>query len=732
MTSLAVENDSYVLPLPTSDSPVVLTQWISSGNTHPNARYWEQIWPLAPLIDSPSTSLLKIHWRHCPASLSSQVKLVTWTMINGRLRPTYLKSRGVAARARTCTEDMRATCYEWMRLARWLHERRITSLSGCTEDVWRAYIPERWQGGVTRERAEKVCSQLTDLWAFDQLIIQPTGISQPPWVTEGLDDFLPAADGSTRSENSTEPLDPQVLGPLLVWAIRFVDDFADDILAAWAEVRRLNARVDATPATAEGLAAVKDFLLSRASSGAVLPSIWHKGRLRLALTYVAALTGATSDQVGRVSQGHGLSDVTAQRPGPCPLQVPVTGQIGGKPWREHMDFTEAAELMRHLGTAAIIICLYLTGMRPQEVQGLRSGCCPDPVPSADGTPGRHLIRSRPGADSDEETPEPHVIRSRHYKNVTDEDGNHISAGAVREVPWTAITPVVHAIRVLERMVPDGDLLLSASHHDIPRQGDHHGALKNTALSSRVERFVAWVNREAKAQNLPDQVIAEDPHGAIGLSRFRRTLAWHIARRPGGLIALAIQYGHMRTTLDARTSSGYGSRSRRGIHSVLDVETALAAADTAARLRDRVASGEKVSGPAARRALAAAATAPRFEGRIVTRTFAQKAAKFLGRDGGVLYDNPDAFLICAFKHDNALCEPEPGATAPRQYDCKEGCGNTVRTDSHARQLRDRADEIDCQAAFVPEKLAKRLHRNANNLRNTADAHDATAQSAEALT
>ncbi|MGW5680321.1 integrase, partial [Streptomyces sp. NPDC003860] len=97
------------------------------------------------------------------------------------------------------------------------------------------------------------------------------------------------------------------------------------------------------------------------------------------------------------------------------------------------------------------------------------------------------------------------------------------------------------------------------------------------------------------QELSDQSIPQDPHGALGMSRFRRTLAWHIARQPGGLVALAIQYGHLRTILDARTSSGYGSRSRGGIHSVLDIETALAAADTAAHLRDRVAAGEKVSG-----------------------------------------------------------------------------------------------------------------------------------------
>ncbi|MER7672292.1 hypothetical protein ABTY61_28060 [Kitasatospora sp. NPDC096128] len=102
--------------------------------------------------------------------------------------------------------------------------------------------------------------------------------------------------------------------------------------------------------------------------------------------------------------------------------------------------------MRHLGTAAAVICLYLTGMRPQEVQSLRSGCCPDPQPAPDGALGRHLIRSH------------------HFKNVTDSDGNHLSAGEIRALPWVAITPVVNAIRVLERIVPEGELLLGSSYH----------------------------------------------------------------------------------------------------------------------------------------------------------------------------------------------------------------------------------------------------------------------------
>ncbi|MER7672291.1 hypothetical protein ABTY61_28055 [Kitasatospora sp. NPDC096128] len=173
---------------------------------------------------------------------------------------------------------------------------------------------------------------------------------------------------------------------------------------------------------------------------------------------------------------------------------------------------------------------------------------------------------------------------------------------------------------------------------------------------------------------------------------------------------------MRTVLDARTSTGYGTRSRGGIHTVLDVETALAAADTAARLRDQLAAGERISGPAAQRALTAAADVPRFEGRIVPRTFAAKARAYLARDGIVLFDNPDALLICAFKRDTALCEPDPGANTPRQYDCRPGCANTVRIDTHAR---------------LPPPVGRRLRTNADRLRAAANTHDSTAQTAEAL-
>ncbi|ADI08623.1 hypothetical protein SBI_05503 [Streptomyces bingchenggensis BCW-1] len=577
--------------------------------------------------------------------------------------------------------------------------------SSSTDDHWIAYVTDRFRANPTRHYAEETLSRLTDLWAFDQLCTQPIGVTQPPWEREGVDNYLPSSTPQDTGENTTEPLDPSVVSPLLMWAIRMVDDLADDILAAWVEWRRMQQLAITNPSSPAGLAALDDYLLPRLAAGTGLPTTEWRGKTVLAATFIAATVGCSVNQVSGFRQRHELSTL---QPGSCPLLVAVTGQINGRPWREHLDFNEVSTLMRQLATAAMIVCLYLTGMRPQEVQGLRSGCCPDPE---DGS--RHLIRSH------------------HYKNVTNDDGQHVSAGEEREVPWVAITPVVRAIRVLERMVPEGELLFGSAHHDFARGRQRGGALKNSSMNLRIEDFIAWINRETESHGLQNQGVPQDPHGAIGLGRFRRTLAWHIARRPGGLVALAIQYGHMRTVLDARTSSGYGSRSRRGIHRVLDVETALAAADTAARLRDRLAAGEKISGPAARRALTAAVQAPRFEGRTITQKFAKQAADYLARDGLVLFDNPDASLICVFKRDNALCEPGPDATAPNQFDCRPGCGNAVRLDSHATELLEETDRIDKLAALSPQPLAKRLRIAAEQYRATADTHHATAQPAEDL-
>jgi hypothetical protein len=179
-----------------------------------------------------------------------------------------------------------------------------------------------------------------------------------------------------------------------------------------------------------------------------------------------------------------------------------------------------------------------------------------------------------------------------------------------------------------------------------------------------------------------------------------------------------------TTYDLRFGLVWSAAGRHSVANAVAVPPAWETASPSA-------SASPGPPPAARRAIAAVAEAPRFAGRLVTRNFARQAASHLGRDGLVLFDNPDSCLICVFKRDTALCEPGPDATAPSQHDCRPGCGNAVRTDVHARALRERASQADQLAAHAPGPVARRLRAAADRDRANADAHDSTAQPAEAL-
>jgi hypothetical protein len=187
-----------------------------------------------------------------------------------------------------------------------------------------------------------------------------------------------------------------------------------------------------------------------------LPSVPRNGRAEIAVAYISALTGASPGQIYSATRGPRWRDHLRRNPGPCPLPVKITAMADGRPWAGGIDFNEAATLMKHLVAALFTVLSYLTGMRPGEVLGLRAGCCPDPES------GRHLIHG--------------LV----FKTARDEDGNHLSQGQLREVPWVAIPPVVTAIRVLEQITADHD---------------------------RVH-----------------EIIPADPHGSLGTARFRRTLS----------------------------------------------------------------------------------------------------------------------------------------------------------------------------------------------------------------
>lgn len=710
MTAVA-EHDPYLLPLPGPGTPVIRDDLIVGASNRGNARYGDLRWPLDLLSGNPSGRRTSIVWNKCPAVFEAELRLAAWNLINGQLRPSFIKQKKKRAmRQRVSVSHLYVTVLTWMDLASWLAAQGVSTLATCGPDMLDAYAWHLAESGASRGKIEKATAALTRLWAFDQLSARPCGIGRPRWEDVGIDDYLPpAAPGG--GENSTEPLDEATMGPLLVWAMRVVDDFADDILAAWAEYRRLMDAGASTPATPQGLQAVRDFLVPLIEAGLPLPAIARTGTMRVARHYIADSVGAQARQVDQVletllqkrQRGKSMrrpkrGPFTLNLSGSCPLSAPIKGTISDRSWRQAIDFDEAATLLRHLGTAAFIVVSYLTGMRPGEVLGLRTGCCPDPDPDVGS--GHHLIRGN------------------EYKTALDEDGNHLSTGVERGVPWIAITPVVNTIRVLERMVPDGALLFDAAAHNLSEQrSPAAGAITNTTLRDRIEVFVAWANECAAAHGLDHEGIPPDRHGAIGTMRFRRTLAWHIARRPGGLIALAVQYGHMRTAI----SGSYASRGRGGIHDLLDLETVRAVADTVADLGENLETGGGVSGPAARHAIKTAVSGPSFAGAVINATTARRLA---ANEDVMLYENPNAFLLCRFRREQALCQRDGIGDVPRLDRCRPECGNVVRTDRHASQLRERADFLEFRGAHAPGPVGDRLRGNAPKLRASAEHHDRT--------
>jgi hypothetical protein len=365
--------------------------------------------------------------------------------------------------------------------------------------------------------------------------------------------------------------------------------------------------------------------------------------------------------------------------------------------------------MRRLSTACLVTVSYLSGLRAGEVLELQVGCCPEP--DDDGTA---TVR--------------YQLRGNFLKGAYDQDGKLVPTGLPRDDPWTTILPVAQAVRVLERITasrflfPADEPWTPANTRNTIRTGE---AMSTAGASYRIREFITWVNAFATEQGLPSERIPDDPDGHISLGRFRRSLAWHIARLPGGRIALAIQYGHLRTT----TGQKYSGRSRQGLGRVLDVETARSMADYLSDLSDRIDNGEGVSGPAARRMIKAAADAKaRFEGMFLTPT---QTEALLREPEFHVYDNPQAFLTCNNDPAKALCHPDRTLSSTRERPpaidrCDPACSNISRTDEHINRLRLEIARLaeDAVNPLTPVPMQRRNRQRIPILQAIIDRHERT--------
>lgn len=685
-----------------NDDPFLIPERIPH-DVDPNSlsRYTDQRWDFSPL-EGPGVMGHSLNLERFGEPLRESFRRAAWALVNLPIAEALTERPGSNRVRRPSVGTMLIIFHHWSAFSKWMISRDIARLCDLAIDDLDAYALSVSTSHSKSTPPVKALYSVSLLWGYAPHLPKHDRLIRPPWEDSGLSEYLPSA--VSTNENLTPPIHPAVMSPLLIWAMHFVDDFADDILAAWADRERmLNSLPKQSDTTAHGR--IIKLINEYRSTGKPLPGFCAGERLKLASTYLATLAGTTPDQAAHAVRRYGsdLSIVAA-----APLPTPINGRLDNKPWLPYIDFHEADILMVRLSAACTIVLFYLSGMRPSEGLTLQPGCCPDPPDS----PAGHAR---------------YAIHGKHFKNARGSNGDHLAEGSARNVPWTVIPPVMRAVRVLERMTQGPYLFPAAPSWSRGTNGRRRAqagkALSSEAANNRLLLFIDWVNNYTRKNHIDSHYIPTDPDGTVVLSRFRRTIAWHIARLPGGRIALSTQYGHLRTLV----SEGYSGRARTGLRRIMDIETARAMSDYLDELASRIDAGETVSGPAAGRMIAAIRHAStRFTGMFLT----PKQTDALMQDPQLqIYDNPAAFLTCNYDPLKALCHPERSkapqqATPPALDRCNPHCANITRTDTHMTALQNEINSLQQEIAntLIPTPLRERLKQRAAALAQIRERHN----------
>ncbi|WBM80176.1 hypothetical protein KIV56_00885 [Cryobacterium breve] len=673
--------------IPSAEDPIAFGETVKNQMGEPIPRFSDERWPMAFLSANPAMPRVVVVWSSFPDSLREQSRLAAWGYINLPVPASHLRRHAAAMRPTLGALRVYHSISDLRVFARWLDLKGESDFANVTAKMMGEYARYlRDDRRVARNTAINHFLAITRLWLLGECGLPVAPRDPPPWLIRP-DDYLPA-DGVGKGENVTEPISAETMGPLLHWALRFVREFSPDILRLKVELEISRAQADKVRVLPhlvqrERLA---EYFRSLKARAAPVPIQDQYSTIKVDAAVIALATGTTTEAVWIWAKSPDVRTYTEQNHAPARSGEPIRSAYTGEVFRPPATKMEAGQLINCLESACYIVVCYLTGMRPGEVLTLESGSLQE---------GDHAGWA--------------YLAGRTYKNSRDSAGRHESNGIAR-TPWVAVTPVIEAVKVLEDLHP-GKLLFPSRH----AQGSGRSLAYQTA-SDRVETFINWVNLHG-ANVGPE--IPRDKYGRIVPSRFRRTLAWFIANQPGGLIALAIQYGHLHTAI----SEGYAGRARDGIQTLIDFESARSIAARLMSANEDIEHGSGVSGPAANRFLSAAREASEmYSGAVVNR---RQAVALLQNPRLTVYENEAAYLSCNFLARQALClNTESQATAPSLERCKAGCMNISRTDEQANSMRKEALNLAEQAdsGLLPEPISNRLRSHSENMLSVVKRHE----------
>lgn len=552
-----------------------------------------------------------------------------------------------------------------------LTERGVNEIRDVTHADLDDYLTMLRASGEQVQWQRRRASEVLRLWDHRDLLAPPDRLPDaPPWMGRRLTELVGSDPNS--GVNKTARIESETMRAVLAWALRFVELFAGDIVRAVEEHRALVA-----PRGGPGLgrnvrrphrflrAEVQAYVDSQRQLGRTLPGKDHDGIRHIDITHVARQLGRGRSYVAQQWVVRLLSESGLDVADYDSLHLPITAELDDAPWLpKPIGYSEVEYLADALIGACLVVVAYLSGMRPGEVLNLERDC----------------VRYHAGSGM-------WTVTGRHFKTARSRKGEKIPEGEIRKVPWTVVEPVAHAIAVMESLhaseliFPERAITRSGQSSTV----NDRAGLRSSSANKCIDKFTAWVNAYCQQTGRTDGIPPEEDGRALVMSRFRRTLAFHICRRPRGLVAASIQYGHVFTQMTV----GYAGHLDSGFPDDYAFESMLARLDDLGELNEQLSAGSHVSGPAA----------------VVLRERAAKAGNFGGislvsaKQAKDLLANPDLQIIpgrgmhCVPDPAKALCRhrndlPDQTRT-PDLTDCKPACQNIARTDDDIDTLRQRS-------------------------------------------
>lgn len=673
------------LPESVRRDPFVLhgRQLVDGVTLAETSRFSDDVWPLGPAVMQRSGRSLSLHFDKFPDEHRTDMKLLCYAALSGPLPDE--EDRPSISTVVMMTNRIRYLC-NWMSAYR--PGLAISDLKRDDLDDFQTHlathVPSAWQRYALR-------TVVAFLWRY-RTTLGSRALRFDPRLTEF---WVAEPYPGKRTENATSRIPEAVHGPLLVWSMRFVDDFSDDIIHGvelW-RLRKRRQRVGSGSENRPGLrwgeapGLIRAYIERVRAAGRPIPGVDGRPNFEAISRAVGcstlALTGF-KDELWELARDLGVSEY-------ADLDQTITGRLDGQPWitgfrTNPRDVDSLSTMALLLQTACYIVVAFLSGMRDNEIKHLRVGAC-EIVRDSQGSPMRWIAHSLA------------------FK------GENVAEGV--NATWVIGEPASRAITVLER-------LAAASGSQTPwlfaplRTGPGRGSgarnsnevLTVSATILALNRFRNWITRYCDDRNRSDGV--PDHNGRpwrLTTRQFRRTLAWYIARRPGGAIAGAIAYRHH----SIQMFEGYAGTSDSGFRAEVEAEAALARGEYLLELVERN-DHLHLGGPGAGEARARLAEFKAngvFAGTV--QTDPRRFLRLLKSRGPEVY--PGQYVTCTFDASKAQCHKT--TSGPDLQSCQPtSCQNVALSADNMKTWQAELALIDAdlvQLPALPPALVEQLKR-----------------------